>query len=304
LPTSKRNIKFFLIVDELGEIFEDEFPLVSVGEQIEEIPEADSYIELRTMTVLGTFYNPPIGSRSYVPMIMVDSIDANPQIRVETHRIMTPLPLGTDQNIAEPTYFSVFPNNVLAVMRNKSSSPMVSTFRDYINKLELPGLSKISIIPLVDKERLIAFQDIKRVKKFTFAVGRDINSAVFEDATGVKSIIDKVRDNFGQVDFEIVLKPSNDPGNNSPGIIKNTINQLLHRDQSVDLLNKASVSYVSEEFGSSLEYDFLREMITMEVNLEPGETGLLSPEAVSREMKHAHRQLLPQIDIALESLTR
>lgn len=282
--------------------FVSQFPFTYVGNSINALPEIDAYVELQSMEVLGNFYIPATGIGNQVPIITLDKITRDPQIRIENHRVMRPFVLAGDENLAEPTFYSFFPNNVLAVMRNGQASPTTSSIRDYVNHLQLRGVPEIDVIPLVDRERLATFADMAKVKKFTFAVGSQVNASVFNDSISIKKIIADVRQNLGFVEIEMTIKASDGSENQTSENVKSLIGGLLNNSEAMDSLGKAQVSYVSEESGTTQVFDFLSEMIVMQIELETDDRRLPSIEAVAKEMKHSYTAMTAQIQEAVEGM--
>lgn len=203
---AERTVKFFLIVDDHDQPFAQPFPFEDVRTAVRGMADDVAYIHLSgTVEVVGTAFDPPrgAGARREVPLLALDRINRTPGIRIERRRNYRPLALGADETIAEPTFFSIFDNNVLGVMANSGGAPRPTAFRDYINKTGLLGDQEIKLMSLVDRNALRALAEADNVTKFTFAVGTDVLDDVFEQAPTILGMIQAARQNLGHVELEI-----------------------------------------------------------------------------------------------------
>src|SRR4051812_29633096 len=121
--SEQRTVRFFEITTEQGLRLPGDLPFSDILDAVNDLTEEDAYIGVGSMEVLGSVYRPYTGARPAVPLLALDRITRDPRIRIERRRNYRPLQLLEDETLAEPTFFSLFPRNVLAILRNSGSAP-------------------------------------------------------------------------------------------------------------------------------------------------------------------------------------
>ena len=302
---AERTVRFYLIVDDHEQPFADPFPFDDVREAIRAIPNEDAYVQLSgTVEVLGSAFDPPIGTgaRRQVPLIALDRINRSPGIRIERQRNYRPLALRDDETIAEPTFFSIYSNNVIGVMANSGGAPRPTAFRDYINKTGLLGNQPIALMSLVDRNALRALADAENVTKFTFAVGTDVVDDTFHQAPTILGMINAARRNLGHVELEITVKVKPVGADQESDRLRAEIDNLVRSD-AVATLDKAEMGYRRVEDGRAAAFDLLGDSLITQATVELEEhTNQPTEPAASRALAAAYDGMIDEINSALASL--
>jgi hypothetical protein len=203
---AERTVRFFEITDEHGHRLPYDLPFADMLDAVDKLPDEDAYVDVgSSMEVLGSTYRPTTGARAAVPLLALDRITRDVRLRIERQRNYRPLQLLQDETLAEPTFFSIFPRNVLAVMRNSGSAPGVVSFRDYINQLQILD-GDIGISPLVDRNAARALADVGTLTRLTVAFGADAEPEDFGDSPMIAEVLRDARQRLGAVAFEFTVK--------------------------------------------------------------------------------------------------
>lgn len=302
---AERTVRFYLIVDDHEQPFADPFPFDDVREAVREMPNAEAYVQLSgTVEVLGSAFDPPRGAGAgrQVSLLALDRINRSPGIRIERQRNYRPLALREDETIAEPTFFSVYDNNVLGVMANSGGAPRPTAFRDYINKTGLLGDQRIALMSLVDRNALRALAEAENVTKFTFAVGTDVVDDVFLQAPTILGMIEAARQNLGHVELEITVKVKPVGADHESDQLRAEIDNLV-RSNAVTTLDKAEMAYRRVEDGRAAAFDLLGDSLITQATVELEEhTNQPTESAASRALATAYDTMIDEINSALTSL--
>src|SRR5262249_32307278 len=147
------------------------------------------------------------GAQRRVPLITLDRITRNPQLRIERRRNYRPLVLGEGENLSDPTFYALFDRNGLGVVRTRAQAPAPATLPDYITLLEFVKPS-IAVTPLVDGNAVRAVQDVGTLTRLTLAVGPDVSPQAFNRSRMIFDVIQSMRRDLGEVAIEITVKIS------------------------------------------------------------------------------------------------
>lgn len=296
-----RTVRFYVIVDHAHHKFLKPFPFAQVQTAIKRLSNADAYVLLDSMEVLGSAFKlTKSTSTGAVPVIALDKITRHPGLRIERNRHFRPLALSANDKLAEPTFYSVLDNNVLAVMRNSGGAPTSASFRDYINKVKLMGNQRIDIIPLLDGERLRAFGEVEKVTKFTFAVASEVSDSVFIKSRGIHSIIRQVRKDIGQIEIEIAMKVKPKGTKQASEALRREIKVLVDTPNELNLLTKAEMVYRRTTDGRATTYDFLEEVLTTQTEIVLEEnTNQPTELAAAQGISNAYNSMIDEINLAM-----
>ena len=122
---TQRIIRFYRIVSEEKLPFPNAFPFEDLQDVVSGLPDDEAYIQLNRMELLGSSWKPGrgAGARPRAPLLAIDRITRDPQLRIERQRNYRPLVLGSGENLADPSFYAMFTDNVLAVMRASGLAP-------------------------------------------------------------------------------------------------------------------------------------------------------------------------------------
>lgn len=303
---AERTVRFFLIVDENEQPFSAAFPFDGVRDAVRAIDEDEAYVHLSgTMEVLGSAWDPirGAGARRQEPLLVLDRINRDPGIRIERRRNYRPLVLLEDETLAEPTFYTVFENNVLAVMRNSGGAPTPASFRDYMNRMEILDGQHIGLAPLVDENALRALADARQVTKFTFAVGTDVNDAVFRPSPTIFEMIQAARHNLGHVEVEITVKVRAVGADDESDRLRTEIDTLMRSEGTRDALSKAEMGYRRVEDGKAAAFDLLGDSLITQTTIElDNHTNQPTEAAASAAIANAYDATIDEIRSAIRSL--
>lgn len=299
---AERSVRFYEIVTEAHEHIAQPLPWDDLMDAVSTLPDAEAYVKLNRLEVLGSIYKPPrgAGARGRVPLLMLDRIDRDVRLRIERRRNYRPLALNEDETLAEPAFFALFDRNVLGVMRNSGNAPGVASLRDYINRLELFS-EKIQIVPLADANALRALRDVETLTRFDFAVGADVNAEVFGAAPFIRRTIQAVRGELGGVYMEVTVKISPTGQHETAESARDQIEDVIQSD-AAGYFDKASMRYRRLEDGRADAYDFINEAVAHggEVDLDP-ETSKPTEVSASEGLYAVYQDLYDDIQSALNS---
>jgi hypothetical protein len=304
-PMAERTVKFYLIVDDQDQPFAAPFPFDDVRTAVSAMGDDVAYVHLSgTVEVLGTAWDPPrgAGAQREVPLLALDRINRTPGIRIERRRNYRPLALRDDETIAEPSFFSIFDNNVLGVMANSGGAPRPTAFRDYINKTSLLGDQNIKLMSLVDRNALRALAEADNVTKFTFAVGTDVVDDVFAPAPTILGMIRAARENLGHVELEISVKVKAVGADQESDALRAEIEHLVSGN-ALDNLEKAEMSYRRVDDGRADAFDLLGDSLVTQANVDIDDhTNQPTEPAAARGLARAYDSMIDEINSALSSL--
>jgi hypothetical protein len=255
------------------------------------------------MELLGSSWKPRIGvgSQRRVPLIALDRITRNPQLRIERQRQYRPLVLGDSENLADPTFYSIFDNGVIGILRVSNQAPGPASFRDYVNHLEIVKPS-IAIVPLVDRNALRALGDIRTLTKFTVRVMPDASEDLFRNSGMIFDAVRSARRNFGGVGVELIVRIRPTGQDEAAEEAHRQITNLV-TTEALGHIEKAKITYRRLEDGKAAMHDFLNELITESVVVDVDtDTGQPAEASVSEAMAAAYDALYEDIHSALRSL--
>ncbi|SFU10122.1 hypothetical protein SAMN05660657_05687 [Geodermatophilus amargosae] len=265
---TERTVRFFEITDVHGHRLPADLPFEAIRNAVNDVAEDKAYVSVgNTMEVLGSTYEAPTsGPRPTVPLITLDRITRDVRLRIERRRNYRPLVLGQDETWAEPTFFSLFPRNVLAVLRNSGSAPGVASFRDYINHLEILD-GAIGVTPLADRNAVRAIADVDTLTKLTVAIGADVSPDDFDGTPLIADVLRQARTRLGAVGFEFTVKLATQGQAEASDIAVDELRQLVEGN-GLAHVTKAQMTYRRLEDHRADTYNFIQEAVTTGVVVE------------------------------------
>jgi hypothetical protein len=296
----EKTVRFYRIVDKEQLPFRGAFPFEELQDEIDALDDKQAYVMLNRMELLGSSWKPRrgAGAEPRVPLITLDRITRNPQLRIERRRQYRPLVLGDSESLADPTFFSVFDDGVIGILRISELSPGVASIRDYINHLKIMS-AEITIVPLIDSNAVRALGDIGTLTKLTVRVLPDASEDIFGRTPLFYDTIRSARRNLGAVGLEMTVKirpkGQDEAAEEAHREISNivTTDALAHTD-------KAYIKYRRIEDGKAAAHDFLQEAITETVAVEVDtDTGQPAEASVSEALAVAYDTLYDDIRSAL-----
>jgi hypothetical protein len=286
----ERIIRFYQIVDQEQLPFPNAFPLEDLQDEITKLDDDHAYITLNRMELLGSAWRSGrgAGARRRVPLIAIDRITRNPQIRIERRRHYRPLVLGDGENLADPAFFSVFDDGVIGVLRASNLAPGPASFRDYVNFLEVVK-PPIAIVPLVDGNAVRALGDVGTLTKLTVQVGPDVNAEIFNHRSSlIYNAIHNVRQNLGSVTVEVSIKIAATGQAEAAEEAQRQIANIV-TSEALGYAEKLQISYRRLEDGRAAFHDFIQEAITQTVVVDlDDDTGQPAESSVSEAMAVAY----------------
>ncbi len=293
-------IRFYRIVDQDQLPFPNAFPFEDLRDVIVGLPDEAAYVALNRMELLGSAWTPRsgAGARQQVGLLALDRITREPQLRIERRRSYRPLVLGDGENLADPTFYSVFDRGVLAVMRTSTLAPGPASFRDYVNYLEVLK-PPIGIVPLVDGNAVRALSQVGTLTKLTVAVGPDVNPDTFSSSQMIADAIRSARQSLGGVAVELTVKIA---AKGQAAAAEEAHRQLSNivTSSALAFTEKAQISYRRLEDGRADTHDFLQEAITKSAAVElDAQTRQPIESSVSEAIAAAYDSLYEDIQSAL-----
>ena len=265
---AERTVRFFEITNEHGQRLPGDLPFADMLDAVDALEDEAAYVDVgSSMEVLGSTYRPTPGVRPAVPLLALDRITRDVRLRIERRRNYRPLQLLEDETLAEPSFFSLFPRNVLAVMRNSGSAPGVVSFRDYVNKLEILD-DEIGIAPLVDRNAARALADVGTLTRLTVAVGADANPEDFDGSPMIAAVLRDARTRLGAVAFEFTVRIAAKGQHDASEVAVNEIRELAANPGALISATKAQIGYRRLENGRADTYDFINEALTQATDVE------------------------------------
>lgn len=298
---AERTVRFYELVGEGRERLPNQLDFDGLREAVRDLPDEEAYVQVARMELLGSVYKPPRGAGRMpaVPLISLDRITRDVRLRIERRRNYRPLALAKDETLAEPTFYSLFDNNVLGVMRNSGSAPGPASFRDYVNQLALFD-SDIEIAPLADPNILRALTDVEVLTRFDFAVGADVTADAFGQSELVAGAIRHVREELGSVAIEVTIKMSPSQATTSEKALQE-VRGFVNSD-AMALVDKASIGYRRLEDGRADTYDFLNEAVAQAVDVVLNDdTSQPTEPSASEALAEAYNELYDDIKSALKA---
>lgn len=296
-------MRFFEILNAEKERLPEQIDFDALRRLVRNLSEDEAYVKINKMEILGSALEPRDQFQLYagVPVIALDRITRDPRMRIERRRNYRPLILGDDENLAEPTYYSIYDNNVLGMMRNSGSAPSVASFREYMNKILGRG-NEIEVAPLVDRNFLRALRNVEILTRVDLELGPDVVADVFDRATTFEGQVRALRQNLGAVGVEIIIKM--DPKRHSEESDK-VLQEMEYIATSGALAYAESASIVYRDIDNYRRdtYDFLKESVTTSVSVDvDSATDQPTDDSVCDAMYLAYDRKLDDIRSALTSL--
>jgi hypothetical protein len=254
------------------------------------------------MELLGSSWRPGFGpgAQRREPLIALDRITRDPQLRIERRRHYRPLVLGDGENLADPAFYAVFDDGVIGIMRTSNLAPGPASFRDYGNHLEILK-PPIAIVPLVDQNVLRALDAIGTLTKLTVAVGPDVNADVFGRSRMIYDSILSARRDLGSVAIEVTIKISPTGQDQAAEEARQQIANIV-TGEALGYADKVKIRYRRLEDGRADAHDFLQEAITQSVAVEvDADTGQPAEFSVAEAMAAAYDSLYDDIRSAIRS---
>jgi hypothetical protein len=294
---AQRTVRFYEVLNKKKERFPSKIPFDDLLAAVDELPDAEAYVSMARMEILGSTFTPRRAKRA-VPILTLDRITRDVQLRIERRRNYRPLVLDQDETLAEPTFYSILDDNVLGVMRNSGSAPGPSSFRDYINTLDLIP-DGIELTPLVDRNALRALHDVETLTKFSIAVGPDVAADVFGQQNSLYQMIRAMRRRIGHVGIEVSVRIAPKGQAEESQIAFEDI-QAIATSEAIGYVDKAVIFYRSIEDGRARSYDLLQEAVTQAVDIElDSGSGQPALRSVAQGMAEAYDELYDEIRSAL-----
>jgi len=295
-------IRFYRIVNEDQLPFPNAFPFEDLQDAINSLDDERAYVQLNQMELLGSSWRPAFGTgaRRRVPLVALDRITRNPQLRIERRRHYRPLILGDGENLADPTFYSVFADDVMGVLRTSNRSPGPASFRDYVNHQEIVE-PPIAIVPLVDGDAVRALGEVGTLTKFTVRVLPDASEEVFRGSRMIYDAIRSARRDLGGVTVEITVKIAAKGQAEAAEEARRQITNIV-TTEALGHIDKATIRFRRLEDGKADIHDFLQEVITEAVVVEVDtETGQPAEASVADAMATAYDSLYDDIHSALRA---
>jgi hypothetical protein len=293
-------IRFYRIVNEDQLPFPNVFPFEELQGAIGALDDAHAYVQLNQMELLGSSWRPGFGAgvRRRVPLVALDRITRNPQLRIERRRHYRPLILGEGENLADPTFYAMFDDNVIGVLRTSYRSPGPASFRDYVNHHEIVKPA-IAIVPLVDGNAIRALDQVGTLTKFTIRVLPDASEEVFSRSRMIYDTIRSARRDLGGVTIEITVKIAPKGQIEAAEEARRQIANIV-TSEALGHMDKATIRYRRLDDGKADTHDFLQEVITQAVAVDlDTETGQPAESSVAEVMAAAYDTLYDDIRSAL-----
>lgn len=264
---TQRTVRFYEILNGKKERFPGKIPFLDILQEIDNVQDEEAYVSTRSMELLGSTFIPP-GAQAGpgVPMIMLDRITRDIRLRIERRRNYRPLILDEGETLAEPTFYSIFDNNVVAIVRNSGSAPGPASFREYMNILDLIE-GGIELAPLVDRDALRALREVETLTKLKIAVGPDVVAEVFGKDNSITGIIRHMRQKIGSVGIEVSIKIA-PTGNAEESNVAFRDIEALATSNAITYLDKAEISYRRIEDGRAANFDLLQEAVTQAFDVD------------------------------------
>ncbi len=298
---AQRTVRFYEILNKDKKRFPNKIPFDDMMRIIDELPDQEAYVSTKSMELLGSTYIPrSSGAKQAAPLITLDRITRDVRLRIERQRNYRPLVLGDDETLAEPTFYSIFDNNVLAIMRNSGSSPGASSFREYINKLNIIS-DGIELIPLVDRDALRALREVKTLTKLHVAVGPDVSADVFGEGNMIAELLRPARRKLGNVGIEMSIRIAPKGQESESEIAFRDIEALANSD-AIGFVDKAEIWYRRMEDGRAASFDLLQEAVAQSVDVDlDDESNQPTVLSVAQGLAVAYEDLYEEIRSALHA---
>ncbi|MFJ9556160.1 hypothetical protein ACIRPH_20260 [Nocardiopsis sp. NPDC101807] len=300
---TERTVRFYEIMNHERERLPEDINFEELMDLIENLPESEAYVSTRTMELLGSSHVPQEAFQLFsgVPVVALDRITRNPKIRIERKRNYRPLLLDDEENLAEPTFFSIFPRNVMGVMRNSGSAPSVASIREYLNKILYEGAG-FELAPLVDSNYLRVLSSIDTLTRVEIEVGPEVVSEVFPENSTIRGQLRALNSNLGSVGFYMLLKMKPKESVEQSESMHEEIRRLVEFG-SFSYVERAKIAYKDIENHRMQSFDFLNESVAISVDVDAdSETGQPTEQSVSQAMYRAYDAALDDIRSALRTV--
>ena len=297
---TQRIIRFYRIVSEEKLPFPNAFPFEDLQDVVSGLPDDEAYIQLNRMELLGSSWKPGrgAGARPRAPLLAIDRITRDPQLRIERQRNYRPLVLGSGENLADPSFYAMFTDNVLAVMRASGLAPGPSSFRDYVNHLNVYK-PPIAIVPLVDGNAARALAQVGTLTRMTVAVGPDVDAAAFSGSRMIFDAIRSARRDLGNVTVEVTVKIAAKGQYAAAEEAQRQVSSIVTSD-ALGFVDKAEITFRRLEDGKADTHDFIQEAITQSAVVELDDrTGQPAESSVAEAIAAAYDSLYEDIRSAL-----
>lgn len=296
----ERIIRFYRIVNEEKLPFPNAFPFEDLQDVVAGLPDEEAYVQFDRMELLGSSWKPSrgAGARPRAPLLVLDRITRDPQLRIERQRNYRPLVLGSGESLADPTFYAMFADNVLGVMRTSGLAPGPASFRDYINYLNVYK-PPIAVVPLVDGNAMRALAQVGTLTRMTVAVGPDVDAGAFSGSRMIFDAIRSARRDLGNVSVEVTVKIAAKGQYAAAEEAHRQVASIVTSD-ALGYVDKAEISFRRLEDGRADTHDFVQEAITQSAVVELDDrTGQPGESSVAEAMAAAYNSLYEDIRSAL-----
>lgn len=301
-----RTVRFYEIVNANRERLPAQLPFDQLREAIRNLADTDAYVNLARMELLGSAHEVNHARRAE-PLIVLDRITRDVRLRIERDRTYRPLGLDENETLAEPSFYTIFDQNVLGIMRNSGSSPGPASFRDYVNSIGVLT-DDIEVVPLADPGALRALNDVDTLKRVDIAVGADVNADVFAaEAPAIAGAVRQVHQQLGNVAIELSIKLTPAPrgdggGQDNPENAYTQVRGLALSD-AMGYVDKLAIKYRSIEAARVRSFDFIDEAVATQTDVELQDAvGYPTEPSASVGMAEAYDEMLENIRSALQAL--
>lgn len=300
---SERTVRFYEIVNSERERLPEDINFEDLMYLVQNLPESEAYVSTRTMELLGSVHVPADDGHLFSgsPVVALDRITRNPRIRIERKRNYRPLILDDDENLAEPTFFSIFPRNVIGVMRNSGSAPSVASIREYLNKIQGAGPG-FELMPLVDRNYIRALANIDTLTKVDIEVGPEVVAEVFPENSTIRGQLRALNSSLGAVGFQFQIKMKAKEFAEQSEQMHSELSELVEFGSFV-YAERAKIAYKDIETKKMADFDFINESVAVSVSVETdSDTGQPSEQSVSHAMSRAYSDALDDVRSALRGV--
>lgn len=192
--------------------------------------------------------------------------------------------------MAESTHVAFFDKNVAGVMRGQEG-PYVARVEEFLMaKLDF-GNDEIRFRPLPHPSIADQMKRVDYLRRFTIKVPADRGDALPDGAPGLRSILTRARERYGTVDIELTIKVPTRNADRSSDAVLDEIRAIIAAG-TVEVLNKASMTYLDHRTEKGDDFDFLSQKIAMGVEVEMrGRSRTVREDSASEKIQEAYDAL-------------
>lgn len=297
---AKLTVRFYELLSAPGAQLPD-LDIDRLLDRVAAMPDTEAYVQLARMELLGSTHAADGRGRApQCPLVVLDRISREVQLRIERGRRYRPLELQDGETIAEPTHFGLFPRNVVGIMRRSGAAPGPASFRDFLNTAGLLD-EEITIRPLVDTNAGRALSNVGKLTRLDLEMDSENAAAVMGGTSYLNQAFRIFQDNLTHVGIEIVIKMSPKGPDATSESVFNEV-RALNETGAFMGAERAKISYRSLEDGRADSYDFLNEAVAqaVEVEVDDDRNGPSNARA-SESIMEAYNKQHDDIQSALSS---